>query len=246
MIDLNSSSQLSDRINGFVDKALVEKNKNEKPRNYLGGSRLGVECERSLQYEYFNTTKGFDKNFTGKTLRIFQRGFWIEDAISEWIQNAGFDLKTESKDGKQFGFELLDGKVKGHCDGVLIAGPDDYKYPALWENKGTGAKAFNLVRKEGLKKAKPEYYAQIQMYQKHFQLTENPAFFSIVNMDSMEIHWELIEHDSAFADMLDAKAVRIIQACDAEELLPKQFNDSSYYICKWCSWQARCHELLPF
>lgn len=246
MIDLNSSSQLSDRVNSFINKAMVEKNKNKTPRNYLGGSRLGVPCERSLQYECFNTTKDPEKDFTGRTLRIFKRGFWIEEALMFWMRDAGFDLKVADRNGNQFGFELFNGKVKGHCDGVILAGPDDCKYPALWENKGTGAKAFNLVKKDGLKKAKPEYYAQIQMYQKHFQLADNPAFFSIVNMDTMEIHWELIEHNPAFADMLDAKAMRIIQACDAGELLPKQFNDPSYYICKWCSWHDRCHESVPF
>lgn len=245
MIDLNSSSQLSDRINSFIDKAMIKKNKKETPRNYLGGSRLGGPCERALQYEYFNTPKDFGKEFTGKTLRIFKRGFWVENMMIGWM-HACFNIRTADNNGKQFGFESFNGKVKGHCDGVIVTGPDDYKYPALWENKGTGAKAFNLVKKDGLKKAKPEYYAQIQIYQKHFKLTDNPAFFSIVNMDSMKIYWERIKHDSAYADMLDAKAARIIQACDAGELLPKQFNDPSFYICKWCAWYDRCHKILPF
>lgn len=246
MIDLNSSSQESDRINSFIDEALVEGNKSQPKRDYLGGSRLGVECERALQYEYYHTPKDPGKDFTGQTLRIFKRGFWVEDMVITWLRDAGFDLKTEGKDGKQFGFSLLGGLIKGHCDGVLVGGQEGYTYPALWENKGTGAKSFNAVKRDGLKKAKPEYYAQIQTYQKHFQLTDNPAFFSIVNMDSMAIHWELVEHDSKYADMLDAKGQRIIQACQAGELLPRQFNDQSYYICKWCSWHDRCHEVVPF
>lgn len=245
-IDLNSSSQLSDKINSLIDVGLIEKNKHETPRNYLGGSRLGVPCERSLQYEFFNTPKDFEKDFTGRTLRIFKRGFWIEDIMVDWLRNSGFNLKVSDQDGQQFGFEFLDGKIKGHCDGVFVGGNSDYKYPALWENKGTGAKSFNVVKKQGLKKAKPEYYAQIQIYQKRFQLVDNPAFFSIVNMDNMEIHWELIEHNAQYADMLEAKGRRIVQACDAGELLPKQFNDPSYFVCKWCSWHDRCHEILPF
>ncbi len=243
MIDLNSSSQLSNRINKFIDKALVERNKSENiSRDYLGGSRLGVECERQLQFEYFHTPKDEGKDFTGRTLRIFRRGFWIEDMVAEWLNSAGFDLRSH-ENGEQFGFKILDDKIAGHCDGIFLNGPDDYQYPCLWENKGTGAKSFNAVKKHGLKKAKPEYYSQIQFYQKHFKLTEHPALFSIVNMDNMKIHWELVEHDSQYADMLEAKGIRIIQACEAGELLPRQFHSKDYYVCKWCSWCKRCYAL---
>ncbi len=241
MIDLNSSSQLSDRINSLIDKAMVKKNKEEKPRNYLGGSRLGVDCERALQFEFFNAPKDEGKDFAGRTLRIFKRGFWVEDMMIGWLQMAGFDLKTADRNGDQFGFETLVGKIKGHCDGVFIDGPDDYKYPALWENKGLGEKGWKKLVKEKLKKAHPTYYGQVQVYQKHFQLTDNPALFSAVNMNTMEIYWELIEHNPQHADSLDAKGKRIIQACEAGELLPRMSQDPSFYKCKWCSYTERCH-----
>ena len=246
MIDLNSSSQLSDRINNLIDKAIVEKNNKEPARNYLGGSRIGIECERQAQFEYFNTPKDEGKNFTGRTLRIFKRGFWIEDMLAEWLQDAGFGLKTHDKNNKQFGFKILDGKIAGHCDGIfkdMKDIKDIVEVPCLWENKGTGQKSFNAVKKHKLKHAKPEYYSQVQIYQKHFKLIENPALFSIVNMDSMEIHWELIKHDNQYADMLEAKGWRIIQTCEAGELLPKQFHDKNYFVCKWCSWRERCYAL---
>ena len=241
MIDLNSSSQLSDRINGLIDLAMVKKNKEEKPRDYLGGSRLGVDCERALQFEFFNAPKDEEKNFTGRTLRIFKRGFWVEDMMVGWLHDAGFDIKNLDKDGEQFGFSLLEGKVKGHCDGVFLDMQEIVEVPCLWENKGTGAKSFNVVKKQGLKKAKPEYYAQTQTYQKHFKLTDNSALFSIVNMDNMDIHWELIEHNPQHADSLDAKGKRIIQACEAGELLPRISQDPSFYKCKWCFYTERCH-----
>lgn len=246
MIDLNSKDVLSNSINSQIDNALILENKKQAKRSYLGGSRIGVDCERALQYEYFNVEKDADKEFSGRTLRIFERGFWVEDMVAKWLRNAGFELKTQKKNGDQFGWEAINGKFKGHCDGILMSGTDNFQYPALWENKGTGSKSYKMVVKQGLKKAKPEYYAQVQTYQHFLQLTNNPAFFSIVNMDTMEIHWELIEHNHEHTEILINKAIRILQACKAGELLPKQFHDPDFFKCKWCDWRTRCHDILPF
>ena len=240
MIDLNSSLMFSDRINTHIDSILESNNKKQNPRNYLGGSRLGEDCDRALQYEYFNTPKDPDKEFKGQILRIFKRGFWIEDAMVNWIQDAGFDLRTHDKNGEQFGFEIMNGKIKGHCDGVFISGHDIVKYPCLWENKGINQTGWKKLAKNGLKKAYPTYYGQIQIYQKYFELTENPALFSAVNMNTMEIYWESVPHDSQYAEMLTNKAERIILACDYGELLPRRFNSIDFYKCKWCSYQNRC------
>ena len=57
MLDFNSRPKLSEKISLMIDQALQQKQAKQTPRDYLGGSRLGVECSRALQYEYFNTTK---------------------------------------------------------------------------------------------------------------------------------------------------------------------------------------------
>jgi len=241
MIDFNSRSQLSDRINYYIDKSLENKNRKQPPRSYLGGSRLGVECERALQYEFYNAPKDEGKDFSGRTLRIFDRGKWVEDYLIIILRKAGYEIKTTNKAGYQFGFKTLDDKIQGHCDGVFMSGPNTMVYPALWENKGIQEKDWKALVKEKLKKKYSVYYSQTQFYQKYFNLTENPAIFSAVNMNTMEIYWEYIPHDPDFTLLLDAKGKRIIAACEAGELLPRISQDPSFFKCKhFCSYPERC------
>jgi hypothetical protein len=82
-----------------------------------------------------------------------------------WLRAAGFVLKTEGKDGQQFGFAVANGKLQGHCDGGFVGGPEGFAYPALWENKCVGAKAFRELQKSGLALSKPIYHAQVVIYQ---------------------------------------------------------------------------------
>jgi len=51
MLNYNHKAKFYEQVNKSIDIALVEERKNQKPRNYLGASRLGVKCSRSLQYE---------------------------------------------------------------------------------------------------------------------------------------------------------------------------------------------------
>ena len=79
MIDLNSGSGFvyggqtpsgttSQRVNALIDSALVEQNRQQRPRDYLGGSRIGEPCARKLVYEINHTPidagKGFNASVT--------------------------------------------------------------------------------------------------------------------------------------------------------------------------------------
>ncbi len=136
---------------------------------------------------------------------------------------------------------LISDRINHYIDEVLVA--EKKKEPARDYLGGSclGAKYWKALQRNKLKKEQPVYYAQVQTYQKHFGLTENPALFSAVCADDMEIYWESIPHDSRFVDLLDEKAKRIIEACMHEELLPRFRNDPTFYICKMCDWSGRCY-----
>ena len=74
MLDFNASASLSGRIEALVDQALEQERDDTPPRQYLGGSRLGVSCERQLQFEYAKAPVDPGKGFGGRLLRIFERG----------------------------------------------------------------------------------------------------------------------------------------------------------------------------
>ncbi len=205
----------------------------------IGASRLGEACLRRLQYEYFKAPR--DTPFQGKALRIFHRGHQGEDWMADWFRQAGFTLDTHDARGEQKCFRALGGKVLGYADGVFLDGPEDCgPYPRLWENKVLGAKGWNRLEREGLKKAYPVYYGQVQLYMAYFALTETPALFSALNADSMEICVLDISFDAPVAQELSDRAVNLVRACEAGQLLPRCTQDESWFECKFCDYHERC------
>ena len=53
-LDFNATASLSGQVAARIDRALQAARADEKPRDYLGASRLGVECERALQFAHLN------------------------------------------------------------------------------------------------------------------------------------------------------------------------------------------------
>lgn len=238
VLDFNSTSRLSERFVELIDAAIDAEI--ETPRSYLGGSAVGEPCARRLQYDFLNAPKDENSDFSPRTRRIFYRGHQGEDWMAKWIRDAGFDLKTHKPDGKQFGFEDCDGRFKGHIDGVIVSGPDGFKYPALWENKVLGAKGYNSLTKHGVVKAYPKYAAQIATYQAYLQLAEHPAFFTALNADTMDIHLELVPFNQALAQESIDRAASVLTACDHQEMLPRGAATSNDFVCKWCPYKGTC------
>jgi hypothetical protein len=237
ILDFNSRSQAGDRFVALIDAAIDRAQ--ESKRTYLGASAIGEPCARRLQYSYQGAAQDDGAGFTARTRRIFHRGHQGEEWVAKWIRDAGFELRTE-KHGKQFGFEDCDGRFSGHIDGVITAGPDGFKYPALWENKVLGAKGWASLAKHGLAKAYPGYAAQVAIYQAYMQLAENPAIFTALNADSMEIHVEFVGFDAALAQANIDKAAMILAACDHGETLPRITDDRDGFACKFCNYKGVC------
>jgi len=246
LLDFNKRThreqQASDAIQGVLDGALIAKRDAQPRRDYLGASAIGGECERSIQFEYAGAPR--ESDFKPTTLRKFDLGHHGEEAARFWFIDAGFELVTKSpRTGAPYRFAQLDGRFAGTPDGVFIGGPDVIAYPALWECKSTGGKTYREIEKHGLKKARPGYYAQVAIYQAYLGLTDNPAVFTVNNLDTGEQLHLLIEFDAEEAQRMSDRAVRIVQATDAGELLPRPFADPSDFRCKFCAFAIRCWSL---
>ncbi len=260
MLDLNHGSgcqyQAPDRdpgigvaVNAAIDAALVTRNRAQATRQYVSTSGIGRDCLRQIQYDFLAVLKDEDRDFDPATLRIFEAGHRGEDVVAAWLRAAGFDLRTERRDGRQFGFAALGGRFKGHIDGCLVAGPVAMDYPALWENKALGMSSWKEVVKKGVVLSKPVYAAQMSLYQAYMDLP-NPALFTAMNRDTWEIHAELVPFDAALAQAMSDRAVQVVQACDARELLPRAVAERGSVVCRggktasgWhaaCPWQDRC------
>lgn len=227
-------------IKDAVDSAIVGKEKAKAPRKYIGASSIGEECQRKIQYRYMNYPVPEHREFSAQTLRIFMFGHEIEEFVKMWLLDAGFDLRTEDKQGEQFGFEVADGEFKGHIDGVICGGPTGLPYPMLWENKSANDKKFQSFVRLGVARANPVYATQIALYQAYMGLHETPALFTVMNKNTCEIHYELVPFNPELAQTASDRAVNILTASKAGDMLPKVAQSKDFYLCKFCEYQDEC------
>jgi hypothetical protein len=229
------------RINELINAALIAERQQQTRRDYLGASMLGDPCSRRIQYEFVGAPKDAGKDFNGQALRIFAAGHQFEALSIKWLRAAGFDLRTEKADGGQFGFSVAKGRIKGHIDGVIVGGPSWFSTPSLWEHKALKDKSWQDVVKRGLAISKPLYAAQLALYQGYMpDLSQNPALFTALNKDTQELYHELVPFDASLAQSTSDKAVTILQATDAGQLLPRIASKPDYYLCLFCPYAKRC------
>ena len=240
MLDFNDT--FSEKLNGIIDLKLEQQRSKQPPRDYLGASRMGVTCGRSLQYEYLNTPKDADKGFSGRSLRIFEMGHAIEEMTREWLRQIGFCIVTH-KNGNPIGFATAGERIKGHVDGVILEAPPELRmtFPALWECKSMNTKNWKQTVEKGVRIAKPEYAVQIAVYQAYVPgLAENAALFTAVNKDTAELYHELVPFDASLAQESSDRAVQILKEAETGHLYPRVTTDSSSFLCRFCSWFQTC------
>jgi hypothetical protein len=245
MLDLNPTKvkrqAFSERVNDLLSAELQRKRDAQPKREYLGASALGGDCERSLQFEFAGAPR--EREFKPETLRKFDFGHFGEEWARQEFRSAGFDLRQRDRRGELYSFTQMGGRLKGHPDGVFVAGPEDagLAYPCLWECKSVGAKTYREIERDGLRKARFTYFAQVHIYMAYLELTENPALFTVTNLDTGEQMHLSIPFDAEVAQTMTDRAVRIIKATDAGELLPRPFASPDHFKCRtMCDFPARC------
>jgi hypothetical protein len=232
-LDLNRSN-LSDRPFNTLINQLIEQAEppSENYRQYLGASAIGSECLRKVQYDWM-----CDPQFPGRIKDIFARGHFFEDVTRQHLLAAGVAFAPP----EQLEFRAVGGLFRGHADGILVSGPQlpALRYPCLWEHKCLGAKGWKAIERDGLSGLYEPYAAQVAIYQAYLDCT-NPALFSVVNADTCARLHFLVPFDAELAQRLSDRAVSIIEATRAGELLPRITEDADDWRCKMCSHRERC------
>jgi hypothetical protein len=227
-------------VNAHIDAALLQRRGQQTPRDYLGGSRVGEPCARKLVYEIIHTPK--DRDFDAGILRVFDAGHQFEALSIRWLRQAGFDLRDRGPDGGQIGFVAAGGKLRGHADGVIVAGPDvGIRWPALFEHKALGQKSWTDVVRRGLRLSKPIYFAQVQLYMAYLGL--EVALLTALNRDTLALRHEAVPFDAAEAQRLSDHAVDILRAAGAGELPPRIAQTPDFHLCRFCPYATRCWEI---
>lgn len=227
-----SAKPLNQHLNELIEAA-------EPPspnyRQYLGASSIGAECLRRVQYDWM-----CDPEFPSRIRDIFLRGHFFEELSRKHLIAARFKFAAKVR----LKFEAAGGLFRGHADGILVAGPQlpGLIYPAIWEHKALGAKGWRAVERDGLTGLYQVYAAQVGIYQVYLNCI-NPALFTAVNADTCERLNFLVPFDPVLAQATSDRAVMIIEATRAGELLPRVTEDPEDWRCKMCSHRARCWEV---
>jgi hypothetical protein len=236
MLNLNRANLSLEPINVAVNEAIerAAAAAAELPRPYLGASIVGHECTRRIQYDWWCKSE-----LAARTRAIFDRGHYFEERTRQRLIAAGFRFAPP----EFLAFSAAGGALRGHADGIIIHGPDLPSayliYPAIWEHKALNAKGWREVERDGLEKAYPQYAAQIALYQAYLDIT-NPALFSVTNADSCEWLHFLVPYNAERAQLWGDRAVNIIEATRAGELLPRAYGDPQEWRCRMCPHKERC------
>lgn len=198
-------------------------------RPYLGGSQLGHTCIRYLWYSF---RWAYASRITNRMHRLFNRGHREEEIFIENLQYAGVHVYAE-----QMEVTFAYGHGKGHIDCLCTNVREAHKAVHLGEFKTMSDKYFKQLVKEGVKKAKPEYYAQCQTYMHKLSGVDRTLFMA-VNKNDDAYHFERIKYDKEYAEMLMKKAKSVILS-DAPPNRIK--DDPTWYICKFCDAADICH-----
>jgi hypothetical protein len=74
-------------------------------------------------------------------------------------------------------------------------------------------------------------------------VADNPALFTAINKDTAELHHELVPFNAELAQRMSDRAVRVLRASDAGEVLPRVATSPDFHECRFCPWAARCWAL---
>jgi hypothetical protein len=186
-----------------------------------------------IQYDWM-----CDTDFPARTRDIFDRGHWGEDLSRRHLIAAGFEFAPKEK----LEFTAADGLFRGHADGILTAGPQlpALRYPCLWEHKCLASKGWKAVERDGLTGLYAPYAGQVAIYQAYLDCTTNAALFTVLNADTCERLHFLVPFDAALAQRMSDKAVAIIEATRAGELLPRITENPDDWRCRVCGHSRRC------
>lgn len=214
------------------------KNRKSGHRPHLGGSQIGNPCSRALWYMFRWCDQA---EFDGRMIRLFETGDLEEDRFVKELRAIGVTVWERDPDtGKQVRFTAHDGHFALSLDGVAEGVPDAPKKPHIVEMKTANEKSFRATKSKGVKEAKPQYWAQVQVGM-HLSGIHN-CLFLMKNKNDDDLYGERIKYDPAEAMQLIAKAGEVIWSDKPPEKLS---NDPSFFGCKFCDYHAVCHRGRP-
>ncbi len=256
MVDLNDHLtrkalvlQMQADVNDFCKSEFAE-----DPRTHLGASIIGNDC-RAYAWNVFRWLDHED--FSGRMLRLFNRGHLEEARFVRWLEGIGFEVREfDPETKKQFRIVGCNGHFGGSLD-AMAKPPARYELDVelifLGEFKTHNEKSFaKLAGKKpawrdidkpgarsggsGVQMSKPTHYRQMCSYGRAFAFQW--GLYCAVNKETDELYFEIVKLDWIQADDLFRKAEGIV---NSQRQLPKIAQTEAFFDCKFCNFAGICH-----
>ena len=142
--------------------AAYEADRDDGFRPHLGASQIGKSCERALWYDFRWATSA---RFPGRILRLFETGQLEEARLVRNLRRTGATvLEVDPATGRQWRVEAHGGHFGGSLDAVALGLLEAPKTWHVVEFKTHSAKSFRELVAKGVAEAKPQHWAQMQIY----------------------------------------------------------------------------------
>ena len=214
--------------------AAYEADRDDGFRPHLGASQIGKPCERALWYDFRWVTRS---GFQGRILRLFETGQLEEARLVRNLRRIGATvLEVDPETGRQWRVEAHGGHFGGSLDAVALGLIEAPKTWHVVEFKTHSAKSFRELVAKGVAGAKPQHWAQMQIYMHLTGLTR--ALYVAVCKDTDDLHIERVRADNDAAERLLAKAGRVIYAPRPPACISE---DPTWFECRFCDHHDLCH-----
>lgn len=198
---------------------------------------IGVECDRAIWLAFRRTSQ--PEKIDWRKRRIFERGEIEEERLLDLLRLIGCTVW-----GQQDRVRAAGGHLRGKIDGRVLGLLEAAKTEHVVECKSAKDSVFQKVKKEGVKKGKPEHYATFQFYMHGLGI--NRVYYMMSDKDNEDLHTERVEYDAEFAMRAVARIERIIQMPEPPSRLCSKRDDFRGMFCRQAEvcWQevwARVH-----
>lgn len=203
-----------------------EARKNSRKARHIGPSFVGHPCDR---YIWFKFRSVMEEDIDPRMQRVFARGSREEAVIVRYLKSVGVDIRATGS--KQI--TVTPSKwMKGHPDGIIVSGlKESPSHKHIAEFKTSNYRGFASLVRDGVQKAKPMHYAQMQVYM--YATGIERAFYMVINKNDDDIYTERVKLDAQYAKSLVAKADTLA----TEPNMPNGCND---FHCNMCEYKAYC------
>lgn len=227
---------LAEKVHNDIDEFCV-RTMSGGHREHIGASIIGHDCDAHIWYAFRWAKKAI---FSGRQLRLFERGTLEEARILKYLRGIGFKVSDVDKHGIQFRIADRSGHYGGSTDGVGIPPYPQFPIKMICEFKTHNQGSFRELKEKGLILSKPRHWGQMCSYGKGFDIKY--GMYIGVGKNDDDLHIECLPLDFDAADDLHRKAERIILS---QTRPAKIALNPSHFECKYCAFADQCHRGAP-